>query len=388
MEISKRAASISLSTTLALDARAKALIAAGRDVVNMSVGEPDFPAPAAAQDAACAKVRSGDVRYTPAAGSPELRAAIARHLTETRGVSFGSDEVTVCHSTKHALSGSVLTLVDAGDEVLLPCPAWVSYFEIVRIAGAVPVAVEGRPDQGPDFDALRAAITPRTRAVLFNTPSNPSGYVWSEDEVRQLADLALEHDLWIISDEIYRRLVYEGPPNPTPVSISPEVRARTVVLDGASKTFAMTGYRIGFAAAPAPVAAGIARLHSHLTGCPNAVSQEAMRAVLECEPPEVASMVAKFDERRHVLLGLLEELGLETPRPRGAFYAFPNVSRWLDERGSAGFCEDLLEQQSLALVPGSAFGADAHVRLSYATSLDRIREAARRLGLFLASRPS
>jgi len=388
MELSQRASSIPLSTTLALDAKAKALAAAGRDIVNMSVGEPDFDAPAAAQDAACRTVRGGNVRYTPAAGTNALRAAVARHLTATRGVAFDAREVTICASTKQAVSGAVLAVSGPGDEVLLPLPAWVSYFEIVRIAGATPVAVAGRADCGPDLDALRAAITPRTRAVLFNTPSNPSGYVWSEDEVRELAELAQRHDLWLLSDEIYRRLVYEGAPNPSPVSLAPEIRARTVVLDGASKTYAMTGYRIGFAAAPEPLAGAIARLHSHLTGCPNTVSQEAYRAVLETEPPEVERMVAEFDARRRVLLDLLAAMGLETPPARGAFYAFPDVAPWLDERGSAGFCEDLLDAQGLAIVPGSAFGMDRHVRLSYALSMERIREAAERLSAFLAARPA
>jgi aspartate aminotransferase len=385
MHLSERARSVSLSATLALDARAKALQAAGRDVINMAVGEPDFEAPAAAREAAARRARSGPVRYTPAAGALDLRRAIADHLEATRGVRYGPSEITVCHSTKHALSGSVLAVAQPGDEVLLLDPAWVSYYEIVRLAGATPVSVTSRPDCGPDFAAVRAAITPRTRAVLINSPSNPTGYVWTRAEMAELVEIACQRDLWIVSDEIYRRLVFEGEPNPSPAEF-PEARARTAVLDGASKTYAMTGYRIGYVAGPPELAAAVERLHSHLTGCPNAISQEAFRAVLVEEPPEVARMVAEFARRRGYLLGALAGLGLETPYPRGAFYAFPKVSQLFDERGSAGFCEDLLESQAVALVPGSAFGDDRHVRLSYALAIERLEEAVARLETFLTAR--
>jgi aspartate aminotransferase len=389
MRLSRRANGISLSITLALDARAKALAATGADVVNMSVGEPDFEAPAVAREAAAARARSGPVRYTPAAGTSELRRALARYLQTTRKTSYAPEDIVVCHSTKHALSGAVLALVDPGDEVLLFQPAWVSYVEIVRVAGGVAVGVDPRPDLGPDFAAIRAAITPRTRAVLLNSPCNPSGYVWTLAEVRRLVALAAEHDLAILSDEIYQRLIYEGEPHLSPASVGPEGRERTIVLDGASKSLAMTGYRIGFAAGPRPVIDAIIAMHSQLTGAPNTVSQVAYCAALETpggEPPEVQSMVAEFDKRRRFVLAGLSELGLATPYPRGAFYAFPDVGDWMDERGSVGFCEDLLEAKQLALVPGAAFGLDRHVRLSYATSLEVIREALARLGAFLSER--
>jgi aspartate aminotransferase len=387
MRLSSRVSGISLSLTLALDARAKALAAAGRDVINMSVGEPDFDAPAAVQDAACATVKSGQVRYTPAAGTPALRKAIAQHVSQTRGVAYSPDEITVCHSCKHALSGAVLTLVEPGDEVLLLVPAWVSYFEQVRIAGGHPVSVAPRADCGPDFAAIERAITPRTRGLMLNSPNNPTGYVWTRAEIEELARLARRADLWILSDEIYRRLVYEGERDFSPASVDADLRARTVIVDGASKSYAMTGYRIGFVAAKKEVAAGVERLHSHLTGCPNAISQEAYAAALTSEPPEVAKMAGEFDARRKYLLSELRGLGLETPWPRGAFYAFPEVRAWLDHRGSAGFCEDLLERENLALVPGSAFGVDTHVRLSYALSMDKIAVAVGRLRRFLETHP-
>jgi len=384
MKLSRRVASLEFSVTLELDARAKELRAQGVDVVSMAVGEPDFPAPPAAQEAAIAKVKSGDVRYTPAGGTASLRAAIARHVAATRGVPLEAAEVAVCHSAKHALSAILLCLVDEGDEVLVPLPAWASYFEEIKIAGGTPVLVPPRPDGRPDLDTIESAITDATRLIMVNSPSNPTGYVWTDDEVEALAELTVERDLWILSDEIYRRLVYTGPPPKS--TLSTAARERTIVVDGASKCFAMTGYRIGFAAGPAELVSAIARLNSQLTGSPNAISQAAYEAALDEEPPEVETMIAAYAERRRLLLAGLEELGLKTPDPRGAYYAFPDVSAWLDERGSVGFCQDLLEEERLALVPGAAFGLDGHVRLSYAIETDAIREALRRLGTFLATR--
>ncbi len=386
MRPNQRVQSLSLSTTIALDTRAKELISQGRDVVNMTVGEPDFSAPEVVQAAAVTAVRSGKVRYTPAEGTPSLRKAIAAHVSATRGVAFDVPEITVCHSAKHALSGACLSLIEPGDEVLLLLPAWVSYVEIVRWAGGVPVSVPSRPDCGPDLDAIARAITRKTRGILINSPCNPSGYVMSEAEVRAIAALAEKHDLWVVSDEIYRRLIYEGERDFSPVSISPAVRARTVVVDGASKAFAMTGYRIGYVAAPREIAAAVGRLHSQLTGAPNYISQSAFEAGLLAEPPEVARMCGEFDKRRRRIVEGLRALGLETPWPRGAFYAFPRVAPFLDARGSAGFCEDLLEEQNLAVVPGSAFGVEEHVRFSYATSLDVIEKALARFAAFLAPR--
>ncbi len=386
MQPNRKTAALTASPTLALAARATEMLARGVDVVNMAVGEPDFDAPAAVQAAAVAHVGSGEVRYCAAAGRPALRATIARHLSATRGVDFTPAEVIVTHSTKHALSSTLLALVEPGDEVLLPAPAWGSYEEEVRFAGGIPRLAPPRPDLGPDFEAIAAAITPATRGVMVNDPCNPSGYVWGADEVARMGELLVEHDLWIISDEIYRRLVYDGVTCTSPVSLSPEVRARTVIADGASKAYAMTGYRIGFIAAPEPVAAAVGRLQSQLNGCPNAISQAAFQAALEEEPAEVEAMRLAFDERRGVLVEGLRAAGLETAEPRGAFYAYPRVSPFLDERGSAGFCEDLLEEEALVIVPGSVFGTDEYVRFSYATSLENVQRALERVGRFLAKR--
>jgi aspartate aminotransferase len=388
MRFARRIDRIEPSITLALDERAKKMRAAGRNVISMAVGEPDFPAPELVQAAAIEKVKSGDVRYTPAAGTPSLRKTVAEHLTSTRGTPFTADEVTICHSAKHALSGAIFALIEEGDEVLVPLPAWASYFELVHVAGGKPVLVPPRREDGvrPDLDALARAVTPRTRAVMINSPNNPSGYVFSREEIEGVARLAVEHDLWIISDEIYRALVYEGGDAPSPASVSREVRARTAIVDGASKVFAMTGYRIGYLAAPKELAAAVAKLHSQTTGSPNAVSQHAFEAGLSSHPPEMEGMRRAFAERRDYLLAGLAELGLPCPRPRGAFYVFPDVSAHLDGRGSVAFCEELLEAQDLVLIPGAAFGVDTHVRLSYALSRDTIQEALRRLKVFLGTR--
>lgn len=388
MQLSQRVSTLKGSVTLALAAAAKEMAAAGRDVVNMAVGEPDFDAPRLARDAAIAAVNSGAVKYTPAAGLVSLRATVAEHLRTTRGVEYGVENVVICHSAKHALSHTLLALVDPGDEVLLLDPAWSSYYAQIQLAGGVAVHVPPTQDGtcAPDLDTLRAAITDRTAGIMFNTPSNPSGYVWSRAELEALAAICEEHDLWMISDEIYGRLVFDGAEHVSPASLSESMRRRTVVVDGASKVFAMTGYRIGYLAASPELATAVGNLQSQLSGCPNYVSQRAFEACLVEEPEEVAEMIETFDRRRRIVIEAMERLGLKGPRPRGAFYALPNLEPYFDERGSEGFCADLLEAEALATVPGTAFGVPGHVRLSYAVSEERLREALTRFERFLSTR--
>ncbi len=386
MQLNQRTASLSGSVTLALDARAKALKAQGVDVINMACGEPDFDAPAAVQRAALEAVGSGNVRYTPPAGRPALREAAAAQLARTRAIEVSPQEVVITHSGKHALSHAFLALLNPGDEVLLPLPAWSSYDAQIEFAGGVPRHVGPRADMGPNFDALAATCHKKTRAILLNSPCNPSGYVWTVGELRQLGELAEAHDLWILSDEIYGRIVFGDTRHVSPATLSDSLRARTLVVDGASKAYAMTGYRIGYLFGPEEIVASIARIQSQLSGSPNAISQEALRAALEVEPPEVGQMVLAFDERRQIMVNGLRDMGLETPLPRGAFYAFPSILDHLDERGAAGFCADLLEEQALAIVPGEAFGMSDHIRLSTALSSTDIERALVRLESFLAKR--
>lgn len=385
LSLSARAESLAESATLALAAKAKALAATGRDIINMGVGEPDFDAPLAAQTAAHDAIDSGLVKYTPAAGTASLRSVIAEQLTRERGAPIESKNVVVCHSAKHALSHTLLALCDPGDDVLLLPPVWGSYDEQVKFAGARPVHVA--PLLGgkcaPDLDGIRAAIGPKTRGIMLNTPSNPSGYVWSAAEISALCEIVLEHDLWLISDEIYAKLVFDGAEHVSPIAHSPEMAARTIIVDGASKVFAMTGYRIGFLAAPVRIAKAVADMQSQLSGCPNYVSQVAYEACLTVEPPEVQTMVAEFSARRDLIVDGLKALGLHGPQPRGAFYVFPDMSAHIDERGTEGLCHDLLESKALATVPGTVFGAPEHIRLSYALGRDALKEALVRLGSFL-----
>lgn len=384
--LSQRAAALAPSATLALSAAAQEMAAAGRDVIDMAVGEPDFDAPAAAREAAHRALDSGRVKYTHASGLMDLRAAAAERLRIERGTPYRPEDVVVCHSAKHALSHALLALVDPGDEVLLPAPVWGSYDEQVRFAGGVPVHVAPLPGGrcAPDLEGLRAAVGPRTRGIMLNSPSNPSGYVWSEGEIAALGDLVLERDLWLISDEIYGRLVFDGATHVSPAGLGPELARRTVLVDGASKVFAMTGYRMGFLAAAPEVAKAVGAIQSQLSGCPNYVSQRAYEACLREDPPEVATMLAAFDERRRLVVEGLTGMGLTFPEPRGAFYAFPDLSARLDGRGAPGFCADLLEAEAVATVPGDVFGAPGHVRLSYALGKARVAEALERLGRFLA----
>jgi aspartate aminotransferase len=338
----------------------------------MTAGEPDFDSPECARIAAKRLIDEGEVRYTAAAGRADLREAIASHLTRSRGVAFEASGITVCHSAKHALAGVLISLVHPGDEVLLLRPAWVSYDAQVRFAGGRPVTVAPRSDMGPDFDALEAAVGAGTRGLILNSPNNPSGFVATAAELTRLVEFAEAHNLWILSDEIYSRLVYAGEPFASPVQCGEAGRARTVIIDGASKCFAMTGYRIGYVATEKRLAATVGRLHSQLTGAPNSVSQAALLAALSEDPPEVAAMQEELDNRRRLVLTKLAAMGLETSIPRGAFYVFPSILKVQPNGDSEAFCERLLEEQGLAAVPGSAFGLDGHIRLSYATSLEKI----------------
>ncbi len=389
MELSQRAAGLAGSATLRLAAAAKEMAASGRDVINMAVGEPDFDAPRVARDAAHTAIDSGAVKYTPAAGLLSLRQVLADKIGAARGVTYTPSNVVVCHSAKHALSHALLALVDPGDEVLLLAPVWGSYDEQVRFAGGTPTHVAPVPDGScaPDLAGIRAAITDKTRGIMLTTPSNPSGYVWSAEEVAGLADIVLEHDLWLISDEIYARLVFGDAKHTSPVGHSAAMKERTVVIDGASKVFAMTGYRMGAMIANETLAKAVGNIQSQLSGCPNYLSQMAYQACLESEPEEVGPMVEEFDRRRQVINAGLERLGLKGPTPRGAFYAFPDLSAYFGEGGSGeSFCADLLEAEALATVPGSVFGAPNHVRFSYALAEPKVREALERLERFLKTR--
>ena len=384
MKENRRAQALPGSATLQLAARAKELAAQGQPVISMAVGEPDFNAPLAAQSAAQAAISSGQVRYTPAAGLWDLRETIARHVEQTRGYAVDPNRVVVGHSCKHMLAATFDVLLEPGDEVLLFTPAWNSYEAQIQVAGGKPMWVPCHPDLRPDFDAIEGAIGPKTRGIMLNSPSNPSGYVWTPEEMSRLAALVEARDLFVVCDEIYRRLVFTDAESVSFTSLGERLRERTVLVDGASKNFAMTGYRIGFAVAPEAVANALGRLISQTTGCPNYISQKAYQAVLGEEPPEVAQMLAAFQTRRDFFVPRLRELGMELLTPGGAFYTFPNVSAHLQGRSATQFCAELLERHHVAAVPGSVFNAPEHIRLSYALSEEDLGQALERMAAFLA----
>ncbi len=370
--------------TLAADAKAKALNAAGESVCGFGAGEPDFDTPDFIKEACVRALKDGKTKYAPNAGLPELIAAIAEKLKAENGIGYGADQILVSNGAKHSLFNLFMTLLRDGDEVLLPAPYWVSYLEMIHMAGGKAVLVMADEARGLKISPsqLERAITRRTRLLVLNSPSNPTGVVYSEAELRALADVAVRHDLAIISDEIYERMCYDGAKPFSVASIGPEVAARTVTVNGFSKPYAMTGWRLGYAAGPKAVIQAAGALQSHSTSAPNTFAMHGAVAALRGPQACVETMLRAFDERRRYLYGRLTALpGVSCVKPQGAFYMFPNISSFgLD---SIAFSTRLLEAGKVAVVPGTAFGSDAHIRLSYACSIDNIREGMDRLERFL-----
>jgi aspartate aminotransferase len=388
--LSRRARELEPSATVALDTRAKELLAAGVDVVNLSVGEPDQETPAAAREGAVAAIAGGLTKYTATAGTPALRRAICDMLRRDCDVRYEPEEIVVSNGAKQSLYNATMVLVDPGDEVVIPSPHWVSYPEMVRMAGGTPVLVRCGPEDGYKLtvDALRAAIGPRTRGLVLNNPANPTGAVYGRDELEAIVGAALEHGLVIFSDEIYRKLVYGVAAPVSVASLSAEARRATITVNGFSKAYAMTGWRLGYAAAEPAIARAMADLQSQVTSGPSSISQEAGRAALEADQAPVERMRQEFDERRRYVLGRLDAMPGVRVRavPEGAFYVFPDVTGCVGRSvggvevgDSAQLATTLLETARVAVVPGEAFGASGHVRISYATSMDRLEEGMNRL---------
>ena len=392
LKLSDSVERIAASATMAISSRAGAMKQAGEDVVALAAGEPDFTTPPHIIEAAKVALDEGFTHYTPAAGTPELRAAWADKIGRERGVTYAPNQLIVTAGGKQAVFNTVYALAGPGDEVILPAPYWVSYSEQVKAVGATPVIVqtsaEGQFKLSPG--ALREAITARTRLFILCTPSNPTGSVYTRDELVALAEVLVENGVPVLSDEVYDALVY-GQSFTSIASLGPEIRDLTVVAGAVSKAYAMTGWRIGFAAGPANVIAAASRLQSHSTSGANSIAQKAALAAITGDQSTVEEMRLAFDERRKYMM---ERLGavrdVTCPEPVGAFYTFPKVSAYYGRTfdgtpigGSMDFCTVLLEQAKLALVPGVAFGNDEHVRLSYAASKVQIREAMDRLDWFL-----
>jgi aspartate aminotransferase len=393
--ISARVGGIAESATLAVDAKAKALKAAGRPVIGFGAGEPDFPTPApivAAAQAACADPRNH--RYTPAAGLPELRAAVAEKTARDSGLAIGAGQVLITNGGKQAVYQAFATLLDPGDEVLLPAPFWTTYPEAITLAGGVPVVVTTGPDADylPSVEQLDAARTPRTKVLLWCSPSNPTGSVAPRELTEAVGRWAVENGVWVVTDEIYEHLVYDGAEAVSmPVAV-PELADTCVVLNGVAKTYAMTGWRVGWMAGPADVIKAATNLQSHLSSNVCNVAQRAALEAVSGPLDAVAEMRAAFDRRRRAIVALLSAIpGVQCPTPRGAFYAYPSVQELMGKelRGariddSVGLAAAILEHAEVAVVPGEAFGTPGFLRLSYALADDDLRTGVERMGALLA----
>ncbi|MHC4663358.1 MAG: pyridoxal phosphate-dependent aminotransferase [Planctomycetota bacterium] len=394
-KIAERILKITPSATLAITMRAKAMKREGKDVISFGAGEPDFPTPDYIKIAAEEAINSNQTGYTPQAGIPELREAVAKRVSGRTGRNYGPEEIAICAGAKQAIAIALQALVEPGDEVILPTPCWVSYPDMIQVTGAAAVTVDCEATDDFMLDAAKTEklITPKTKAVILNFPSNPTGAIMPPSRLAEIAELAKKHDLWVIADEIYEDLVYGDAEYQSFIAAAPDAAERTIHVSGVSKTYAMTGWRIGWAAGPKEVISGMANYQGHEMGNPCSVSQYAALAAITGPQDEVAHMVASFDERRMLMHSRLSSMpDIVCPEPKGAFYCFPDVSAYYprkfngEEVGSSHrFCEIALDKFGIALIPGEAFFAPKHVRLSYATSEDLISKGLDRFEEFLKS---
>ncbi len=395
--IARRIAAIAESATLKVDARAKALKAAGRPVISYAAGEPDFPTPAHIVEAAVEAARDPkNHRYTPAAGLPELREAIAAKTARDSGLTVPASQVIVTNGGKQAVFQAVATIVDEGDEVLLPAPYWTTYPEVVRLAGGVPVDVFAGADQDylVTVEQLEAARTPRTKAMLFVSPSNPTGSVYSPEQTKAIGEWALQHGIWVISDEIYQALTYDDAEAVSIVHAVPELAEQTILVNGVAKTYAMTGWRVGWMVGPTDVIAAASNLQSHLSSNVANISQRAAIAALTGPQEAVAEMRAAFDRRRKVAVAELNRIpGMITPTPTGAFYVYVDVTGLLGRewKGSTPttsleLADLILEHAEVAAVPGEAFGPSGYLRFSYALGDADLLEGIQRVQALFGTR--
>jgi aspartate aminotransferase len=395
LPISKMAAAVQPSATLAAGAKARALKAEGKTVYDFSLGEPDFNTPRHICEAAYQAMLAGHTHYTPASGIAELRKAIALVYKKTYGYEVSPEQIIVSNGAKHSLHNALAALVGPGDEVIIPTPYWVSYSDLVQMTGAtyklIPTTEESRFKMTPR--QLKEALTPRSRLVMINSPSNPTGSVYSRKELEALADVIVEHKLGVISDEIYEQLTF-GEAKPTCfATLRPELKDLTITISGVSKSYAMTGWRMGWSLGPLHVIKAMGNVQSQETSNPSSISQYAAIAALEGDQLCVADMRREFEARRDLVCKRLNELpGIRCPIPEGAFYAFFNVSSYFGKTlggrkitDSTSFCAAALETVHVNLVQGSAFGAEGYVRLSFATSREQINRGLDRLGEFLRS---
>ncbi len=393
MYLSEKVKRISPSSTLAIDSKFKQMKADGIDVVGFGTGEPDFDTPDYIKQAAIEAIQSGKTKYTPAAGTMELRQAICEKFQRENGLHYEPTQVIVSNGAKHSLVNTFMAILNPGDEVIIPAPFWVSYPEMVKIADGVPVVIETKEADEFKFTAeeFERAITPKTRALVLNSPSNPTGMVYTEEELRAIADVAVKHGIYVVSDEIYEHLIYEGK-HVSIASFNNAIKDLTIIINGVSKTYAMTGWRIGYSASNPAIAKIMANLQSHASSNPNSIAQAATVAALSGGEEEIAFMKAEFQKRRDYMVERINQIpGVSCRNPHGAFYVVMNISALKGKtlggkliQTSDDFANVLLEQARVALVPCSGFGADDFVRWSYATSMENIKEGLDRLERFLS----
>lgn len=389
MRLAQRALNISPSPTLSIDAKAKKLIAKGEHVINFGVGEPDFDTPDNIKAAAIDAINSGMTKYTAVAGTDALKQAIIEKFKRDNGLDYQANQIVVSVGAKHSLYNAFQVLCHEGDEVILPAPYWVSYLEQIKLAGASPVIIQTRPanDFKLTVEELESVVTRRTRLIIMNSPSNPTGAVYTREELAALGEVLVRQGIVIISDEIYEKLLYDNTEHFSIASLSPALKDLTVVINGVSKSYSMTGWRIGYAAAPVEVAKAMADLQSHSTSNPTSIAQAASVEAINGDQASLGLMLAEFDRRRHYMVERLSSIpGVNCNLPGGAFYVFPEISAYLNRtyrgqiiKGASDLADILLDEVRVAVVPGVAFGDDRCFRLSYATSMEKIREGLDRL---------
>ena len=392
MELAKRVQALTPSSTLAITAKAKELKAQGLDVIGLGAGEPDFNTPQHIIDRAYESMKEGHTKYTASAGLPQLKKAIINKLKQDQGIEYKEAEIIVGSGAKHVLYTLFQAILDEGDEVIVPTPYWVSYPEQVKLAGGTPIYCEGKESNSFKItpEDLKKSITDRTKAVIINSPSNPTGMLYTAEELLQLGEVCLAHGILIVSDEIYEKLVYGDAKHVSIAELSPELKKNTIIINGVSKSHSMTGWRIGYAAGDAVIIKAMANLASHSTSNPTTTAQYGAIAAYEGSQEPVEEMRKAFEGRRDAIYEKLISIpGISCIKPEGAFYLFPNVKKAMEATGFANvddFSAALLEEALVAVIPGSGFGADENIRLSYATSMENLEHAIERIASFIESK--
>ncbi|AUS99553.1 aspartate aminotransferase [Nostoc sp. CENA543] len=387
MKLAARVSQVTPSLTLAIAAKAKAMKAEGIDVCSFSAGEPDFDTPAHIKAAAAKALESGKTKYGPAAGEPKLREAIAHKLQSDNGLNYKAENVIVTNGGKHSLYNLMAALIDPGDEVIIPAPYWLSYPEMVTLVGGKPVIIQTDAATGYKItpEQLKQAITPKTKLFILNSPSNPTGMVYTPEEIKALAQVIVDADIYVVSDEIYEKILYDGAEHISIGSLGEEIFQRTLISNGFAKAYSMTGWRLGYLAGPVEIIKAASTIQGHSTSNVCTFAQYGAIAALESSQDCVAEMLQAFAKRRQVMLDRLNAIpGLSCPKPDGAFYLFPDISK--TGLKSLEFCDALIEAHQVAVIPGIAFGADNNIRLSYATDLATIEKGMDRLEKFVLSR--